>query len=159
MNNIGEVEGDFLPPTMTPDDLLKQGQQPEPTTRPVTLAVPRQMTDEMVQTIWSLGVSAFQAAQQSAMFMAFPQQSTTDDGHPVMQLVGQMVLLAGPQDAERMVKVGEAITAVNLQAQKAKASGAADQLTAQVRGKKVKDNAVREAIGQTKGSGGIIVAG
>ncbi len=145
------------PPVAPPSDAPATQPPAGVPLKQVAVTVPDSIPFDMVQMGTQLGLQMIGLVQSGRAVIAYPKFDQRPDGTKTMGLSQFAVLLLDEADAPRLLKLGEAITAANQAIIKARQSGnQADSLTAEVQGKKFKDNAGSVAEGGVSGTGGII---
>ena len=124
-----------------------------PATRTVSMQIPAQITDQEVSLIWQAGFSAIEGVLNGVLVLFFPRT----EGDQFAGVGRASVPLASQEDLKRMLDVARAIAQANqAQAQTAQSGNVGDQLTAAVRSRKDKDNAMRQAKAGGRGRGIIV---
>jgi hypothetical protein len=145
----------------TPPETPPAAVQQIPEGRDVTIHLPMRVTDEQLDMALSVGSMACESILHGGLVTFFPTTVMDPKTKERKMAIGhaQMPLISA-SDTQRIVKLIQAITQVNLkviEASRSKVPG--DHLAAALDADTAKDNLTRDAVAQAEGhAGGIIVA-
>lgn len=121
--------------------------------RKVEMTVPAGVANDDLRTAMTMGLHLIDLVRHGGAAFIFPKRVVTPDGVERRSVGVSQTVVLDDADVDRFVALADATTDANTKILQAQASGvAADVLTAQVLGKRQKDNAASVA----KGNGGII---
>lgn len=139
IGEAGIIDDEFT----TTLESIKSTADPANDVRDVTIRTPAHIPDHVVQQAWQLGMGTVQRLGMGLMVIAFPTMKKMPDGKPVPTIGKAEMIIAKPEDVQRILELVNVINTVNQQIAEA-ATMPSKLLSATLEGKRAKDEALRQ---------------